>query len=161
MAWTLGTDATDKLKATLVTWIEGRFAVTAIKARLPKRSIKVVAPKGTQRISGSIKVLLYTGADDALPHEYKNAAGALLMEEFHRVTIDVQSDEKGAKVDEMAKVAGIIRQQLIVGRDALTALGVYDVQETTEELEIDGVDFSRPINLTCNTDVILAEAVSV
>lgn len=156
MPWAKGTDASDKLKDTLVTWLEAQFATTTIKARLPRRHIVINAPESTRRRGGSIKVPLYTGADENPPHEYDSPAGRVL-EEYHRVTIDPHSDEKGARADEVGKVASIIRQLLAspTQRQALIALGVYNVRESADALEIDDVEFNRPINLTCTTDTLL------
>lgn len=156
MPWPSGTDATNEIKTVLVTWLEGRLKASPYKARLPKRHIKVAAPKGSERIPGSIKTLIYTGADEILPHEFDTDAGRV-MEEYHRIAVDVKSDEKGAKADEVGKVAAIVRQILSnpTERQALIGLGIYNVRETTEQLFIEGVEFNRPINLTCTTDVLL------
>jgi hypothetical protein len=156
MAWAAGTDATNNLKTVLLAWLEGRLAAAPFKARLPRRSLKFAAPKGTEKIAGSIKVLLYTGADENPPHEFDSDDGRV-MEEYHRVTIDVKSDEKGAKADETAKVASIIRQILSspTERQTLIGLGVFNIRESADALELDGVEFNRPINLTCTTDTLL------
>lgn len=157
MAWALGTNATEQLKLVLVAWLQAQLAASPYKARLPKRSIAIAAPKGTERISGSIKVLLFTGADENLPHEFSVGSNRV-MEEFHRVTIDVQSDEKGAPANEAGQVASIIRQLLSMPsqRDTLGASGVYNVREQAEALSQIDVELQRPINLTCTTDVLVS-----
>lgn len=157
MAWPIGTDATNNLKSVLETWLKGRLAASPYKARLPRRHIYIGAPNSSKKISGSIKVLLYTGKDEELPYEF-NTPDGYAMEEMHRVTIDVQSDEKGAKANEDAAVASIIRQimQSPTERAGLIALGVYNVKESADELNIDDVEFRRTINFTCSTDTLIS-----
>jgi len=157
MPWPIGTDATDNLKTVFETWLRGRLTASPYKQRLPRRHIVVGVPNSSKKISGSIKVLLYTGKDDEPPYEFNSESG-YTMEETHRITIDVQSDERGAKANEDALVASIIRQimQSPTERAGLIALGVYNVKESADELEIDGVDFKRPINFTCSTDTLIS-----
>lgn len=153
MAWPVGVHSAERLKSVLAEFIASRLKAAPYRSQMPRRSYKVHAPRGSEKVAGSIKVLLYTGADEQPPHSYREG-DKRVVEEWHRVTVDVQSDEKGARAGEDAQVADLLRQIFTSRTEckALIALGVYNVRETMEELNIDGVEFNRTMNLTCSTD---------
>lgn len=157
MAWAIGTDPTNNLKTVLTTFLTAKLKAAPYKAQMPRRSWKVYAPKGSEPVRESIKILLYTGADEEPANEYSDT-GQYVSEEMHLITIDVQSDERGAKADEDVKVFNIIRSvfQSPTERAALIALGVYNISNSADALQIDDVEFKRPLNLKCSTDTIIS-----
>lgn len=161
MPWPAGTNPANNLKGVLAEYLTARLKSAPYKAQMPRtlgklRSFKVYAPTGSEKINTSIKVLLYTGPDEIPPHQFNDGSGQAI-EESHRITIDVRSDEKGARANEDAIVADILRRIFNNKAElaALINLGVYNVRESMDELQINDVEFNRTVNLVCSTDTYI------
>jgi hypothetical protein len=152
MPYESGTAAAPKLVDEIVAHIE------TLRSQFPaKRFVSIYAPKGGDRKTG-IRVEVYSSADEQSPHRYFSDDGHEILEEYHRVTIDVKADSKGGGAAAAQDVYGTIKRSFgsDVGRAAMIARGAYDVRESADGAQIEGVDFERPLHLTCNTDTYLS-----
>lgn len=158
MAWPVGTNTPEHLKQTLETFLEGRLADAQYSSRVPAGNrVQIGVPKDNRRGGNPmVQVNIYTGADEEPPHEYQTDAGRV-QEEYHRITLDCVAGSRNSDAAQVNRVVSTLRA--IFGspaeRAALGTLGIYNVRESAEGVEMDEVEFSRPVNLTCTTDVNL------
>jgi hypothetical protein len=156
MPWPAGQPAAKKLKDELQSFINTKLAAAPYKARLPRGFVKAVVDKPGKR-NGGVVVLLRTEADEGQPHRYHDGTGQV-MEEFHRVGMAVQGDERAGAMEAQEAVYSVLKS-LFTNPTILAeliALGICDVRESSEGMDFgDDTESSRVLTLTCNTDVYL------
>lgn len=146
--WPLGTNAPKQLKDVLAAFVEAQ------RPHFPPGYVTITL--GTKKGAG-VRVELYSQADTRPAHQYRDDSGREVLEEYHRLAIEVKSDDKSGGAAAGEAVYETIKSAVLstAGREVLIAQGVFDVREIPEAPEYGEVAFEHPLHLSVNTDKYL------
>lgn len=150
--WPIGINAPKQLKDELAAFIE------TLRPGFPEGYVHVFVGNSQGTKKQGVMVELYSQADAQTAHQYyEDLTGRQVLEEYHRIAIDVKADDKAGGDKAAEPIYEIIKGAVLStpGREALIAKGVFDVREMPEAPEYGDVEFTHPLHLTCNTDKYL------
>jgi hypothetical protein len=163
----LGTDAGEKLRENLRSFLKSWLANPAYKSRLPAKKHLTILEQG-EREGAGITIRVVSEDDPQGPWPYKDkVTGRMVVEDRHMVAIFVKADRSAGGAQSISAVYGALRA-LFASRDnmpertALIEAGIHNCTETPEGIVVnpgdndeEGTFFKQQINLRCNTDTFL------
>lgn len=155
MPWATGVDSGSELREKLIAFLDAKIKAAPYKARLPRRHYSVIEGRpGLRKVGARIEV--WAQADERQPHTYFDPVRQV-REDYHRITLDVKGDSKSGGIDVTDALLSVLKSLFSQAStlEELIVLGIYNVRQSSETMQIDGVEFNRPLFLSCNTDVYL------